>query len=737
MNYQNVTRRKFLVTAVAASGGLAVGFSASSAMAAYANARVSPNINNSPTGKPGQEINAWVEIDPEGIITVRVPHTEQGQGAITSVPMMITEHLEADWNNVRAKFADPNRHVRNDNEYVSMSTAGSNVVRRRHPHIFAAGALARDMLRQAAAEAWGVSMADVTAKNSMLTSGSNSAHFGEFAVAAAGVTLTADPLIKTPEEWTFLGQSIQRQDAAVKVNGSAQYSIDTMLPGMVYASVRNSPVPWGRLTSFDFDAVKDRPGVLAAIELKVFDGVRVDSRGRDRTRHGSSLHSAVAIIADTWYRANTALDLMPVTWDSGPSAAVTGQSIAALLTGALGMPGEVRNEVGDNSQTVIAAAAKTVGGDYSRPYESHVRMEPANATANVTADRCDVWSPCHDQSNALRLAASESGLSTDDTYAHPSWIGGQFGAGGSGNNAVTRQAVALSRDFGAPVKVIWTREEDIMQDQQRSIIHNRFSAAIGSDGLPTALFTRSAGVEARADRAVSDMPYLVPSRRHERHVFDQHIDVGTHRAPGTGQNGFMTESFVDEMAQAGDWDPLDWRIKMTEGLSRWQLVLNKLKEVSGFRTDLPAGMGMGVAVVEDHNSICAACATVSVSRRGQLRIEEFQFVIDNGHMINPLNCTEQAEGSCVYELSHAVTGGLELVDGGFVNTNFDSYQIMRMADAPHVKQIAFALSGGDVWGGMGEPAAPPAPPAVANAVFYATGVRMRTTPFKNYDLSWS
>ncbi len=735
MTYQNVTRRKFLVTAAAAGGGLVVGFNASSASAA---GYVNPTISMSPTDKSGQEINAWIEINPDGIITVRVPHTEQGQGAFTSVPMMITEYLEANWGDVRAMFADPNRHVRNDNEYVTMSTSGSNVVRSRHPHIFAAGALARDMLRQAAAEAWGVSMADVTAKNSMLTSGNNSGTFGDFAVAAAGVTLAADPILKTPEEWTFLGQDIQRGDIPVKVNGSAKYAIDTMLPGMVYASVRNSPVPWGMLKSFDFDAIKDRPGVLAAIELKQFDGERVDSRGRDQTRSGNALHSAVAVIADTWYHANTALDLMPIEWEAGnPSAAVSGASLAASLNGLLGQEGEVRSEVGDNPLPLIAAASKVVNADYSRPYESHVRMEPANATASVTADRCDVWSPCHDQANGLRLAASESGLHTNDTYAHPVFIGGQFGGGGSGNNAITRQAVALSRDFGAPVKVIWTREEDVMQDQQRSTVHNRFSAAIGSDGLPTALFTRSAGVENRADRAVTDMPYLVPNRRHERHVADQHIDVGTHRAPGTNQNGFMTESFVDEMALAGGWDPLEWRIKMTEGLSRWQLALLKLKEISGYRTDLPKGEGMGVAVVEDHNSICAACATVTVSRRGQLRVEQIQYVIDSGHMINPRNSTEQAEGAAVWELSHAITGGLELADGKFTNTNFDTYQIMRMADHPHVPQIAFALSGGDVWGGMGEPAAAPTPPSVANAVFAATGVRMRTTPFKSYDLSWS
>jgi isoquinoline 1-oxidoreductase beta subunit len=736
MTYHNITRRNFLVTAAAAGGGLAIGFNVSAASAGLVN----PTPWLSPTDKPGQEINAWVEIDVDGIITVRVPHTEQGQGAMTAVPLMITEHLEANWNDIRAMFADPNRHVRNDNEYVSMSTSGSNVVRRRHPHIFAAGALARDMLRQAAAEAWGVSMADVTARNSVLTAGNRTGTFGDFAVAAAGVTFPEgyEPIVKTPEEWTFLPRDTLRIDGPLKVNGSAQYSIDTRLPGMVYASVRSSPTPWGTLKSFDASAIADRPGVIAVLELKPFDGERLDTRGRDNTRSGNAMMSGVAVVADTWYHANTAIDLLPVEWDRGEGGSISNASLAALYGGLLGEEGEVRSETGDNPVPMIAAASNSLTADYMRPYETHARMEPINCTASVTANRVDVWSPCHDQSNALRLAADESGFDTNDVYVHTSFLGGQFGGGGGGNTQVTRQATFLSQQVGRPVKVVWTREEDIRHDKQRSTNHIRFAAAVGSDGLPTAIFTRAAGPESRTDRTASNMPYLVPNARHERHVVAQPtLPVATHRAPGTGQNGFHTESFIDELAQAGGWDPLDWRIKMTEGLSRWQLVLLKLKEVAGFRTDLPKGEGMGVAVVEDHNSMCAACATVTVSRRGQLRVETLQYVIDSGHYINKLNGTHQAEGSAVWELSHAITGGLDIVNGEYVNSNFDTYHLMKMADHPHVPQIEFALSGGDVWGGMGEPAAPPTPPAVANAIFYATGKRVRTTPFKNHDLSWA
>jgi isoquinoline 1-oxidoreductase beta subunit len=263
--------------------------------------------------------------------------------------------------------------------------------------------------------------------------------------------------------------------------------------------------------------------------------------------------------------------------------------------------------------------------------------------------------------------------------------------------------------------------------------------------LPTALFTRAAWFiqdgnarvgSATADTVISSMPYKFPHRHHERHDVKTHIPSSTHRAPGANQMGFMAESFVDEMAIAGGWDPLEWRIKMTEGMDDWQLVLKTLKEKSGFRTDLPKGEGMGVAVVESHGTIAAACATVTVSRRGRLNIEKMLVVLDAGRVINPNAATEQCEGSVCWELSHAWMGGLELEGGRFVNTNFDTYNLLRIDQVAQVETI-FASSGGKKWGGLGEPAGPPAPPAVANAIYYATGKRIRSTPFRSHDLTWT
>lgn len=724
MTHLNVTRRQFNVTTAAlAGGGMMLGFHMPAHGAAT---NKSPWLL--PTDKEGTEINAWIAIDPDGGVTMRVPHTEQGQGALTSVPMMLAEELHIDWKSVRAVFASANRHVRNNNEYVTMSTAGSNVVRSRHPHIMAAGASARERLKEAAAKAWNVARADVVAKDGVLTAGNRRGTFAEFATAAAAIRLEAEPKIKTPDQWWLLGTSVQRLDIPHKVNGSAQYSIDTRLPNMVYANVVCCPVPWGKLKSFNFEAIKGRPGVIGAYEMKMGNG-----------RGGADMQSGVAVVADSFYRAKTALDLLPIEWDFGPNAAVSNATLAADVQRFMTMPGEA---VGDNAGGDVFAMianpgnAKVVKAEYHRPYETHFRMEPINATVSVTADRVDVWTPSQDQSAALQLAANQSGMDPKNVYTHTTFIGGAFGGGGGGNTAVTRQATELSKTLGRPVKLMWTREEDVRHDKQRSPHTTQFTALLGADGYPTTFFSRSIGTETRVTSGVADMPYKIPNRRHERSLQPSHIPTASHRAPGTNQNGFILEGFVDEMAIAGGINPLDWRLKMTEGANDWQAVLKVMKEKSGFRIDLPRGEGMGVAIMEDHASICGACATVTVSRRGQLTVEKVMVVINSQHIINPLNCAEQLEGAACWELGTAWFAGLDLRDGRFTNTNIDTYQLMRINQMPPV-EVHFALTKGGTWGGMGEPAGPPTPGAVANAIFFATGKRIRSTPFRNHDLSWA
>lgn len=721
-----VSRRTVIRTMIGAGGGMVLAFHIPGALAAA----VAPKPWATPTD--GVEINAWLTIGADGTVTIRVPHTEQGQGALTSVAMLVAEELDVPWENIQAVFADMNRHVNDGEEYIVTSTHGSQLVRDQHPHIMQAGASARERLKAAAAEAWGVYRAKVTARQGTLSAGNKTAPYAEFATAAAEITLEQEPSIKTPDQWWLLGQPIARLDAAVKVDGSAHYSIDTRLDGMVYAAVRCCPVPWGRLVSYDFDSVKDRRGVIDAVEFKAAPG-RTDN---------SDMQNGVAVVADSWYRAKTALDAMPIEWDFGPDGEASNATQAAKAAELLDTPGEVSLETGGDTLELIAASERVVSGDYHRPYETHARMEPINATVSVTPERVDVWSPTQNQATALELAADQLGRATNEVYVHTTFIGGAFGGNGGGATAVTRQAAEISRRLGRPVQVIWSREEDIMQDKQRAPVHARLSAALGEDGLPDALFSRSVvftrdALSIRlADRGIDTLPYRIPNRRHERHAAPSHIPTATHRAPGTNQNGFIFEQFVDEMALAGDRDPLEWRFEMTKGMEPWQRVLVKLKEVAGFRTDLPRGQGMGIAVVEDHASYCGACATVSVSRRGELTVEKVVLVMNSGYLINPRAAAEQMEGSVVWELSHALYGGLELEQGRFVNNNFDRYSLMRMHQAPEV-EVHFALSEDGWWGGIGEPAGPPVPPAVANAVFFATGKRIRSTPISRHDLSWS
>jgi isoquinoline 1-oxidoreductase beta subunit len=658
--------------------------------------------------------------------------------------MMVAEELNIPWENVRHVYADANRHVNNGNLYTTTSTGGSRTVASRHPYMMQAGASARERLRVAAANRWHVPVEKVTAEQGYLTAeheeaGVMQGTYGEFAAEAAAVTLETEPAIKAYGDWWLLGKDTKRLDVPLKTNGTATYPIDVTVEGMVHAAVQACPVPEGKLVSYDFEAVKDMPGVIAAVELVQTKDVPAFT----------DLRSAVAIVAESWYQAKNALAVMPIVWDYGRGASISFASQTAEAMSLLAGPGTlVLNEDGNigkgldkgvNHEAVagiIEASTKVITGEvFTRPFEAHATMMPPCAVADVKEDRVDIWTFTQDIGRSLSEVADQLGRDTQTVFLHQTYLGGGFGGGY--NMDVHRQAAAISAAVGKPVKVIRSREEDIAQDSQRPPIWATYKAALRDDGLPQALVTHVVGEEkfpAFTQRGVASMPYLVPNRRHEYSVVQNHIPIGYHRAPGANSNGFMVEQMADELAQAGGWDPLEWRIKMTEGNEPWQRVLLAMKEKSGWTTDMGGGEGMGCAVVESHGTIAGCVATVEVSRRGQIYVDRLQYFVNSGYVINPLGAREQAESSAIWELSHAFFGGLDLRDGRIVNTNFDSYAMMRMADTPPQIEVHLENSEDQWWGGLGEPTGPPTPPAVANAIFYATGTRIRTTPFTKAEL---
>ena len=437
-----LSRRTLIRTMVGAAGGMLVGFRIPGAFAAV----VAPKPWTTPT--EGDEINAWLAIDADGTVTIRVPHTEQGQGALTSVSMMIAEELDVPWESVQAVFADMNRHVNEGEEYIVTTTHGSQLVRQQHPHIMQAGASARERLKAAAAQAWGVERPDVVARQGMLSAGNRSASYAEFAGAAAEIN-TADSGTGDQSrrgEWWLLGKPTPRLDAAVKSNGSAHFSIDTRLEGMVYAAVKSCPVPWGRLESYDFDVVSDRAGVLAAVELKAVEG----------KTSASDMQNGVAVVADTWYRAKTALDLMPIEWEFGPEGEVSNETQAVEARRLLEETGEVSNEVGGDAIGMIAASDRTLTAEYHRPWETHARMEPINATVSVTGERVDVWSPAQNQAAPLAVVADQLGRDTRDVYVHTGFIGGAFGGKSGGADGLPAGG---DLPPGGRRSSGWTREE--------------------------------------------------------------------------------------------------------------------------------------------------------------------------------------------------------------------------------------------------------------------------------------
>jgi len=715
------TRRAFVRATLSAAGGLAVAAFAPEFAGAM-------HISAEPSGSDAgmePEINAFLVVDPDNSITLRVAKSEMGQGVMTSLAMILAEELECDFSKVKVEYASAHRNLVDNNVYQSMGTGGSSSVRRSRVFLQQAGASARERLIAGAAARWGVEPSACVARGAVVRheASGRAASYGELAADAAKITLPAEPAIKTPEHFELIGFPLKRIDTPLKVTGQARFGIDARAPGMAYAAVANCPVFGGSLKSYDFSAVSGRRGVIAAVPVT----------------------NGVAVVADNFWRAKEALAAMPVEWDFGPAASADSEQFRAEYRAALDGPLADGGGHGDVA-AAFASPGKRIEALYEVPYLAHATMEPLNATAHWRPDRIDVWMGTQSPESAIALAAKAGGVDPKAVFVHNAYLGGGFGRRAV-NDELT-QAVEVSKAVGRPVKLIWTREEDIRADRYRPQAALRMRAALKDDGAPAGLefttavgsITRSFGwgkvengVERQAVEGLANCPYRADALKVLVNLKNTHVPVMFWRSVGSSQNAFAVESFVDELAFAAKRDPLEYRRALLQGRPDFLAVLDALADKGDWGKPLPKGVGRGLAIHEAFGTIVGEIAEVAVKDGGAVKVERVVACVDCGHLVNPLTAAMQIESAVLYGLTAALFGEITIRKGRVEQGNFDSYPIALMADAP-VIETHFVLSGGEKWGGLGEPGTPPIAPAVANAIFAVTGKRIRSLPLKNASL---
>lgn len=721
-----MNRRQFMLTTSVVGGAFVLGFSLPARRVEAATIAPQPWT---PPLEGGAEVNAWLIIHPDDTVIIRVAQSEMGEGVFTAMPMLIAEELACDWTTVKAEYASANRSLRENRVYQRMVTGGSGAVRLSRQYLQQAGASARVRLVAAAAQQWGVPASDCRAENGMVVhpASGRKINYGAIAAAAAQVKLDAEPAIKTPDQFKLLGKSLPRLDVPLKVNGAAVFGIDVRLPDMLYAAAMTCPVFGGTLKRYDFDAIKAMPGVHAAVEIP----------------HG------IAVVADSFWRAKTALEVLPLEWDFGAHATANSADFWKTFRAALDKEGVVAKEEGD-ALAALKGASKVVEADYEVPYLNHATMEPMNCTAQVTPQRVDVWVGTQNPEATLAAAAETSGVAPENVYVHNCFLGGGFGR--RLFNHHVQQAVTVAKALGGrPVQLIWTREEDMRHGLYRPMAAIRFRAALDANGMPVALFNRpvthsilaqvrpeevKTGIDRTSVEGLRNMPYAFAQLRVETVMQNTHVPVGFWRGVGSTQNAFALECFLDELAHAGRKDPVELRRQLLKNHPDWLHVLDTVAQKANWGKPMPQGTAQGVAIHECFGSIVAQVAEVAVSRRGDVRVERVVCAVDCGHVVNPLTVTEQMESGVVYGLTAALYGQITIAQGRVVEGNFDDYPMLLLNGMPEV-ETHLALTGGAKWGGIGEPGVPPIAPAVCNAIFKITGKRIRSLPLRNHDLSWS
>jgi isoquinoline 1-oxidoreductase beta subunit len=719
-----LSRRDFIIgSAALAGGGLALGMNVPFAHA-----------EGTPAG--ATQVNLWVAIKPDDTCVIRVARSEMGQGTLTGLAQLVAEELECDWSKVTTQGVTPGENLASKRAWGEMGTGGSRGIRTSQDYVRKGGAAARIMLVQAAAGQLNVPASELTVSKGVIThaASNRTLRYGEVAAAAGKLTPpdAKDIKLKDPKTWTIAGKPLKRLDTADKLDGSKVFAIDLTLPGMLCAAIKDCPVFGGKLKSYDESKVLAMPGVKKVVRVK---------------------DSGVAVVADTWWRAKKALDALPIVWDEGENATKSSATIAEMLKEGLSATATNGERQNGDALKAIADAPKKIEAVYTTPFLAHAPLEMMNCTVKLSADRADAWVPTQNLEASLAALSESSGVPLGKCEIHRHDLGGGFGRRG-GTQDYVHQAAEIAKSFpDTPIKMIWTREEDQAHDFYRPISQCKLSAGLDNDGNLVGLHVRVSGQsinaianpnaivngkDMRQLQGYYDTPgdaqlgYEVPNLLVEYVMRNSHVPVGPWRGVNTNQNAVYMECFMEELARAAGKDSLEFRRGLMKEHPKHLAVLNAVAEKAGWGTPLPSGVHRGIAQFMGYGSYSAAVAEVSVSPQGKLKVHRMVLGVNSGHAVNPGQIEAQVQGSVAFGLTATMYGEMPVVNGRITNLNFDSYEIMRLAEMPKVETVIVPTY--DFWGGIGEPTICVVAPSVMNAIFAATGKPVRSLPLKNVKL---
>ncbi len=709
-----INRRGFLQVSASATAALSLGFS----------------LPAHTQSKQPQEVNAWIDIHTDESIVIRYARTEMGQGSRTSAPMLIAEELEVDWKKVRIEDVQAHDNLKRKRAYGDMASVGSRTIRNSQDYLRKAGASARMMLVQAAAQRWGVAESECQAVLGKVvhTATKKSLSYGQLAADAAKLTPPKDVALKDPSTWTIAGKSIPRVDIHDIVTGKIRFGVDTQLPGMLHAAIAQSPVFGSKAVSIDSSKVDNRRGIVKVLNMGEF----------------------VVVVADNWWRAKEALRDVSIEWESSKYSQVNSAGLMKLYREGLSQTDAAVARQDGSALATLAQAHKVIEAEYYTPYLAHATLEPMVCTAWLQDDQLQIWVSTQNPESSLAAAASTADVPQENVKVFAMQIGG--GLGRKSPQDFTRQAVAIAKALpGKPIKLMWSREEDTQHDLYRPASLVKVRASLKPDGKPEALHIRVSapsifaqllrmplqnGVDAQAVASLNDHPYDIAHCLVDFAQRSAHVPVGFWRTVGHSQNPFVRECFLDELAIAAGTDPLAYRLSLlpnNEKANRDRGILQAVAKAADWDKPLPAGVFRGIAETDGYGSYTACVCEVSVNAKSEVRIHRIVIGIDPGYAVNPDNIQAQLQGSVVHGLSAIFWGEMTVKDGRIEQSNFHDYRLMRMNEMPKV-QTVIAASGG-FWGGVGEPAQAPLAPALGNALFAATGKRIRSLPLKNHGLS--